>query len=86
MIAPAFITSVTYTLVTIVLFVLVFAICLSITSKASNQELLAATAAYAAVLAVFVGNAPGQAPPTSHDDQGLEVYEPVFGASRCMNA
>jgi hypothetical protein len=37
--------------------VVVFAIVLSLASKASNQEVITATAAYAAVLVVFVGQA-----------------------------
>ncbi|KAK0635832.1 hypothetical protein B0T17DRAFT_517386 [Bombardia bombarda] len=50
-----------YQLITITLFVIVFAVTLATTSKASNQELLAATAAYAAVLVVFISQSP--APP-----------------------
>lgn len=43
-----------------VLFVLSFAVLVALISKASNQELLGATAAYAAVLVVFVsGGVPG---------------------------
>ena len=56
MVAMACITSTKYLLITTVLFVLLFAIILALSSKASNQELVAATAAYAAVLVVFVGN------------------------------
>jgi hypothetical protein len=56
MVAMAYITSTKYLLVTTVLFVLIFAVILALSSKASNQELVAATAAYAAVLVVFVGN------------------------------
>jgi hypothetical protein len=56
MIVLSFITSKNYLLLTTVLFVLVFSISLGLISKASNQELVAATAAYAAVLVVFVGN------------------------------
>ena len=56
MIALAYITSKKYLLVTTVLFVLIFALSLGYLSKGSNQELVGATAAYAAVLVVFVGN------------------------------
>ena len=56
MIAMAYITSTENLLITTVLFVLCFAIILALSSKASNQDLVAATAAYAAVLVVFVGN------------------------------
>ncbi len=45
----------TKNLITTCVFVFVFASSLATTSKASEQELLAATAAYAAVLVVFVG-------------------------------
>jgi hypothetical protein len=62
MIAMAYITSKRYLLVTAVIFVLTFALSLGYFSKGSNQELVGATAAYAAVLVVFVGNSitPGQ--------------------------
>jgi VIT1/CCC1 family predicted Fe2+/Mn2+ transporter len=56
MIAMAYITSKKYLLITAVLFVFVFALSLGYFSKGSNQELVGATAAYAAVLVVFVGN------------------------------
>lgn len=46
-----------YLIIITVLFTLFVAVLLGLISKASNQELLAATAAYAAVLTVFVGNA-----------------------------
>jgi Na+(H+)/acetate symporter ActP len=43
-----------YQLMTAVLFVLSFAILVALGSKASNQELLGATAAYSAVLVIFI--------------------------------
>lgn len=46
-----------YLIIITALFTLFVAILLGLISRASNQELLAATAAYAAVLTVFVGNA-----------------------------
>jgi VIT1/CCC1 family predicted Fe2+/Mn2+ transporter len=48
-----------YQLISVVLWVLFFAISLALSSRATNQELLIATAAYAAVLVVFVGRTPG---------------------------
>jgi VIT1/CCC1 family predicted Fe2+/Mn2+ transporter len=45
-----------YQLVSVVLWVLFFGISLALSSKATNQELLLATAAYAAVLVVFLGH------------------------------
>jgi uncharacterized membrane protein YczE len=56
MIALAYITSKKWLVISTVLFVFVFAILLGLFSKGSNHELIAATAAYAAVLVVFVGN------------------------------
>lgn len=56
MVALTFITSRDWQLVTTILFVLSFASSLAIATKASNHELLAGTAVYAAVLVVFVGN------------------------------
>jgi VIT1/CCC1 family predicted Fe2+/Mn2+ transporter len=50
-----------YMLLTTCLFVLFVATTLALASKASNQELLGATTAYAAVLVVFVGNTIGLA-------------------------
>jgi VIT1/CCC1 family predicted Fe2+/Mn2+ transporter len=47
-----------YQLISVVLWVLFFAISLALSSRATNQELLIATAAYAAVLVVFVGHNP----------------------------
>jgi peptidoglycan/LPS O-acetylase OafA/YrhL len=52
----AYITAKRYLILSAVLFVLLFAIVLALTTTASNQELAAATAAYAAVLVVFVGS------------------------------
>lgn len=52
----AYITAKRYLILSAVLFVLLFAIILALTTTASNQELAAATAAYAAVLVVFVGS------------------------------
>ena len=43
-------------LVVTVVFVLFFAAAISLSTRASNQEVLAATAGYAAVLVVFVGS------------------------------
>lgn len=62
MIAMAYINATRYLLIATVLFVLFFAFILALSSKASNQELVAATAAYAAVLVVFVGNNLGSRP------------------------
>ena len=64
MIALSYIGSKKWSLATTCLFVLAFAVIASFASKATNQELLAATAAYAAVLVVFVG----------------QVGQPNFGA------
>jgi hypothetical protein len=55
MISMSYINSKKYLLLTASLFVLLFAITLSLASKATNQELMVATATYAAVLVVFVG-------------------------------
>jgi hypothetical protein len=57
MVALSYINSKEFSLITTCLFVVVFAIVLSLASKASNQEVITATAAYAAVLVVFVGQA-----------------------------
>jgi VIT1/CCC1 family predicted Fe2+/Mn2+ transporter len=46
-----------YLVIITVLFTLFVSVVLGLVSRASNQELLAVTAAYAAVLTVFVGNA-----------------------------
>lgn len=46
-------------LVTVGLFVVVFAVVVELASKATNQEVVAATAAYSAVLVVFVSQGPG---------------------------
>jgi hypothetical protein len=54
--ALVFITPTNYLLFTTVLFVVIFSVVLGLVFKASNQELVAATAAYAAALFVFVGN------------------------------
>jgi VIT1/CCC1 family predicted Fe2+/Mn2+ transporter len=56
MIIMAYVESKRYLVITTVVFVFLAAIALALSSKASNQELLTATAAYAAVLVVFVGN------------------------------
>lgn len=42
-------------LISVVLWVLLFSFGIAASSKATNQELLLATAAYAAVLVVFIG-------------------------------
>lgn len=55
MIILTYVSSQTYHLVITCLFVLAFAVTASVASNASNQELMAASAAYAAVLVVFVG-------------------------------
>lgn len=55
MIILSYIRSKKYCLITTCLFVLVFAAIASLATKASNHELLTATATYAAVLVVFVG-------------------------------
>jgi hypothetical protein len=44
---------------TTVSFIVLFSLLVSLLSKASNQEIMAATAAYAAVLVVFISNNPG---------------------------
>jgi hypothetical protein len=45
-------------LVIVVTFTVLFSLLVSLLSKASNQEIMAATAAYAAVLVVFISNNP----------------------------
>lgn len=55
MIALTYIDVPKYRLITTCLFVLAFALMVSLASKASNQEVMASCAAYAAVLVVFVG-------------------------------
>lgn len=50
-----------YQLITAVLFVLFFAVVVALASKATNQELLGATAAYAAVLVIFINQNPASA-------------------------
>ena len=57
--ALTFISTPKYQLITVVLFVMLFAVVLALgAGNASNQELLGATAAYAAVLVVFVHQLP----------------------------
>lgn len=56
MVALAYIKSKTWLVVTTVLFILGFAVMLGAFSKGTNHELIGATAAYTAVLVVFVGN------------------------------
>jgi hypothetical protein len=51
-----FIQSVNYRILAATMFVLVFSLQLAILSNASNQELVTATAGYAAVLVVFIGS------------------------------
>lgn len=46
---------------TIVVFIIIVSLVLSLLSKATNQEIMAASAAYAAVLVVFISNSPGKA-------------------------
>lgn len=53
--AMAYITAKKYLVMTATLFVLFFAVTMALATVASNQELATATAAYAAVLVVFVG-------------------------------
>jgi hypothetical protein len=53
----SYVTSKAFLVITTVLFTLLVAVLLGLASQASNQELLAVTAAYAAVLTVFVGSA-----------------------------
>ncbi len=55
----SFSSSQTKSLITISVSVLLVALAIALLSKASNQELIMATAAYAAVLVVFVGAGPG---------------------------
>jgi uncharacterized RDD family membrane protein YckC len=57
MILMTFITSPHYRLIIVSVAVLWFSISLGIVSHATNQELLGATAAYTAVLVVYVGAA-----------------------------
>jgi hypothetical protein len=54
-----FIKSVNYRLLATILFVLTFVLMIALLSDANNQELVGATAAYAAVLVVFVGTTVG---------------------------
>jgi hypothetical protein len=51
-----FIQSVNYRILAATIFVIVFSVQLAVLSKASNQELVSATAGYAAVLVVFIGS------------------------------
>jgi hypothetical protein len=53
----SFLTTQNARLITASLFVVAFATFLSFTSAASNHEILAGSAAYAAVLVVFIGSA-----------------------------
>lgn len=55
MIIQTYVTGRHWEVVITVLFVLTFAIMVALLTEAKNQELLGATAAYAAVLVVFVG-------------------------------
>lgn len=64
MVALIYISSMTMKIVAISVSILAFAAMLAVFTKAKNQELLAATAAYAAVLVVFVGS-PSSLPPPS---------------------
>ncbi|PMD29111.1 hypothetical protein L207DRAFT_574509 [Hyaloscypha variabilis F] len=50
-----YVNSVKWRLISVVLWVLFFSFAIAASSKATNQELLLATAAYAAVLVVFIG-------------------------------
>lgn len=54
-----YIRSTNYRLLATTLFVLVFVLLMAFLSDANNQELVGATAAYAAVLVVFVGTSVG---------------------------
>lgn len=47
-------------LTTVSVFIVIFAFLVSLLSKASNSETMAAAAAYAAVLVVFLSNSPGK--------------------------
>ena len=49
-------TSIGAHLVTVSLFILAFAVFLAVCSRATNQEIMGASAAYAAVLVVFVSS------------------------------
>jgi hypothetical protein len=51
-----FVNSLGLTLGITFIFVLVFSVALSLVSKASNDQILAVTAAYGAILVVFVAN------------------------------
>ena len=59
LVALTFIQSTNYRLLATTGFVIVFVLVLALLSVASNQELVGATAAYAAVLVVFVGSTIG---------------------------
>ncbi len=52
----AFLNSLKWTLITICLFVVFFSVVLSLVSRVSNDQVLAATAAYSAVMVVFVAS------------------------------
>ena len=58
LVALTYIHSTYYRLLACTLFTFVFVLVLAIFSKANNIEFVGATAAYAAVLVVFVGSAP----------------------------
>lgn len=58
MYALTFIQEQRYQLVTVGLFVIFFAVVVALATKATNQELLGATATYAAVLVVFISQTP----------------------------
>jgi uncharacterized membrane protein YagU involved in acid resistance len=52
----SFVTAFKWVLVVTFLFTIVFSLALSIVSRASNEQMMGATAAYGAVLVVFVAN------------------------------
>jgi hypothetical protein len=60
----SFLTTSSGRLITASLFVIAFATFLSLGSSASNQEILGGSAAYAAVLVVFIGSALSTTPVT----------------------
>lgn len=55
MYALTYISVQTYQLITVALFVLLFAVVVALATKAGNVELVSSTAGYAAVLVVFIG-------------------------------
>lgn len=57
MVVLTYVPTTRWSLIATTLFVLAFVVTMAFATRASNYELLAATAAYSAVLVVFVSNA-----------------------------